>query len=434
MELLKKYSAMFLPIGIILAAAGLIVAAILMGGTLKKQMAASAKQYAAINILAKKAVSQKQWEVEKEYQDAHQKDADAFAAMAANSSQRELISYNMFPSPDVNETSNTIFHNFAKAYSKDIDALLLRMKARPPYTATEMQMATRSAGPTATGVPEAKTLTDALCMQRAKDMMVYASPRVFAGYDYGSTLSPSGRDKALMECWYWQTAYWIQTDIVETILVANKGAKNVLDAPVKRLLGVSFASPDSTALTRTGLIGTGVTGFTPMAPPPPSAFGTTGTSITLDAELPSYVQPVQPGQANQSVQTGMAAFIAASPTGRTSNTDIDVVYFSFAVVIRASELMPFIKQLCSEKTHQFKGFDGKAAPQTWTHNGITILSCSVGPVDLPADEMLYYRYGDDALYKVNFVCEYIFDRGGYDAIKPAVVKNPPTAAAPGTGG
>jgi hypothetical protein len=418
MELFRKYSAMLLPIGIVLVAVALIVATILIGGSLKKDMAASAKQYTTINILDKTAVSQKQWEVEKEYQDAHQKDADTFATLAAHSSQRELISYNMFPSPDANETSNTIFHNFAKAYSKDIDDLLVRMKSGQPYTAMEMGTATRSANTSGTGISESKTLTDALCKQRAQSMLVYAAPWAFAGYDYGSTLSPSGRDKALIECWYWQTAYWIQADIVDTILLANQGAKNVLDAPVKRLLGISFAIPDSTALPRAAR--TGTTGFTPS-----TTYGSVVTTAAFDPELPKYVQPGQPGQIG-------AVFATTSLTGRTGNADIDVVHFSFAVVIRASGLMPFIRQLCSEKTHQFKGFNGKAASQTWAHNGITILSCSVSPVDLVADEMLFYRYGDDALYKVNFVCEYLFDRGGYDAIKPAVVKNPPTTATPGT--
>jgi hypothetical protein len=408
MELLKKYSAMFLPIGIAIVAVILVVATILMGGALKKQMATSITQSKTLQGILGSVVSEKQAQVEKDFQDAHQKDADAFASLAAKSSQRELLAYNMFPAPDANETSNTIFHNFAKVYSKSIDGLLVRMKAGQQYSAVEMAAATRSAAQSSM-TNEAQKLTDVLCKRKAQAMAIYADPYTFAGYDYGSGLTLTSRDKALAECWYWQVAYWIQEDVADTIIATNQGASNVLDAPVKRLLGISFAVADASTLLRAGR--TAGTGMSMSGGAYEGSFG----SFALNVELPKYVNAT----------TGA---LAVPPlTARISNDDIDVVHFSFAVVMRSSSLVPFVKQLCSEKTHVFKGFDGKAAPQQHLRNQITILGSTVSPVELAVDEAMYYRYGDDALYKVNLVCEYIFNKSGYDTIKPAVVKNPPVA-------
>jgi hypothetical protein len=90
--------------------------------------------------------------------------------------------------------------------------------------------------------------------------------------------------------------------------------------------------------------------------------------------------------------------------------------------------MPFIRQLCSEKVHTFKGFDGKMPPVQYVHNQMTVLGTTVAPVDAAMEEVLFYRYGDEALYRVNFICEYVFNRSGYDAVKPAIIKAPAVAA------
>jgi hypothetical protein len=420
MELLKKYSAMFIPVGIALVAVILIVVTIMMGGSLKKQMAASNTQYNSLKQLLANPLSEKQWEIEKVYQDAHQVDAEAFTAMGTHASQRELITYSMFPAPDANETSDTIFHNFAKAYARALDDLLVRMKAGQPHTAIEMSNLTKSA--LASGSASSiKEQTDIECKRRAESIHVYATPYAFAGYDYGVSLSIPNRDKAMAECWHWQLAYWIQEDVVQTIVAANENARNELDAPVKRLIAISFAAPDASAIIRlpkVGVGGGGGGGGPVLSAPAAGEEASTG-SFALDNETPRYARTV-----TDNVVPG------GSPTGRICNDDIDVVHFSVAVVLRSSSLMPFVKQLCTEKTHTFKGFNGKAAPQQYVHNQITVLGATVSPVDVAMDELAYYRYGDEALYKVNLVCEYIFNKSGYDEAKPAVIKNPP-AATPG---
>lgn len=424
MQLLKKYSAMFIPVGIALVAVIVIVATVLMGGSLKKQMGASSTQAGTIKQLLSNPMSEKQWEVEKIYQDAHQKDADAIAAYGTQSSQRELLSYTMFPMPEANETSYTIYYNYAKQYNKAIEGLVARMKGGQPHTQQEMNLATRS-GIASGSAASIKEQTEREARKRAESMRVYAWPYAFAGYDYGSTLSVTNKDRALAQCWYWQVAYWIQEDIADTIIATNEGAKDELNAPIKRLIAISFSSPDAASLIRLGRVG-GTSTMGPMS----GEMGSGG--LAMDPEAPHYYKA---GVPDTVCPTGTL-------TARVSNEDIDVVHFSFGVVMRSSSLMPFIKHLCSEKKHTFRGFDGKAAPQEFVHNQISVLAGTVAPVDLAVDEAMYYRYGDDALYKVNLVCEYVFNRGGYDGpftagpyangpykdgIKPAIVKNPPAA-------
>jgi hypothetical protein len=410
MQLLKKYSAMLVPVGITLAALVLIVATILMGGSLKTQMAASSKQAATIKQLLSSPLSDKQWEVEKTYEDAHQKDAEAIAAYGSQSSQRELLSYAMFPAPEANETSNTLYHNFAKTYSQAIDKLVSRMRGGQPHTQAEIAMATRS-GMTSGSAANLKEQMEQECLKRARSMGVYAGPYAFAGYDYGSSLTVTNRDRALAQCWFWQVAYWVQEDIADTIVAVNAASKDELESPVKRLIAISFAAPDASLVVRAGRTG-----------------GSSGPSIGTGGAEGAFMLGMDP-EAPKYFVTGMIDNVAptGSLTGRVTNEDIDVVHFTFAVVMRSSSLMPFVKQLCSEKKHVFKGFDGKAAPQELVHNQITVIGGSVSPVDVTVDETLNYRYGTEALYKVNFVCEYIFSRSGYDAIKPAIVKNPPAA-------
>jgi hypothetical protein len=405
MQLFKKYSAMFVPAGIVLAAVVLLVATMLMGASLKKQMASSIQQQKSLKDLLNSAVSLKQVELERAYQDAHKQDAEAFVEFGRQGSQRELLAYNMFPAPDANETSNTIFHDFARAYSKAIDNLISRMKAGQPYSPMEMAAATRSAS---SGDASGGKLTDVLAKRRAELMQIYCDPYAFAGYDYGRSLVVTNRARALTECWYRQLAYWIQEDIAETIIAVNSAARNVLDSPVKRLMAVSFAVPEAASVVRTGKTGFAAgSGYTP-------SYGEGGGVPGPDAELPQYVT------------TASDQFASPPLTGRISNDYIDVVHFSFAVVLRSSALIPFTKQLCSEKKHLFRGFDGKAAqPTEYVHNAITVLDVTAVPVDLTVDEAMFYRYGDDALYRVNYVCEYVFNRSGYDAIKPDVVKAPP---------
>ena len=116
--------------------------------------------------------------------------------------------------------------------------------------------------------------------------------------------------------------------------------------------------------------------------------------------------------------------LTESFTGRISNESMDVVHFSMVVVLSTKAIVPFMRELCSAKEHSFRGFTGQEPAKVFKHNQITILECRVKPVDLLSVDHQYYRYGAESVAEVEMVCEYIFNKQGYDAIKPESIKGP----------
>jgi hypothetical protein len=173
----------------------------------------------------------------------------------------------------------------------------------------------------------------------------------------------------------------------------NKSADNVLHTPVKRVMNVLFTQ---SRMGRT-MIGRGRR--RPMA--------------AKDQEAPTYV-------------TGVKNAMTGTPcTGRFSNpdSDYDVMQFEVRVVAQASEVMHFMQELCSAKTHQFRGWYGDQPPQTYKHNQITILESSVTPVDREDFDHGSFEYGPDEVVDVDLICEYLFDVKAYDSIMPKEVKD-----------
>ena len=109
-------------------------------------------------------------------------------------------------------------------------------------------------------------------------------------------------------------------------------------------------------------------------------------------------------------------------TGRFSDVDIDVVHFDVVVVISTKAILSFMQQLCSAKQHKFRGFSGEEQEQIFKHNQITILESNIRSIDREDRTHDLYRYGEDAVVELDLICEYIFDRNGYDEIKPESVK------------
>jgi len=85
--------------------------------------------------------------------------------------------------------------------------------------------------------------------------------------------------------------------------------------------------------------------------------------------------------------------------------------------------MSFIKELCTEKSHTYKeGYSASGPERVFKHNQITVLQSTIESVDRTAPEHEFYRYGDSAVVQLSLICEYIFNRSGYDRIKPEPVK------------
>jgi hypothetical protein len=191
-------------------------------------------------------------------------------------------------------------------------------------------------------------------------------------------------------CWYWQLGYWIVEDVFKTIAAMNSGPGDVMDFPVKRLMEVSFGSGESTML------------------------GSTGST----SARPGYVTSNDKG-------------LTTSYTARISDERWDIVHFKVIVLMKSRSVLPFMNELCSAKEHTFKRWSGAEPVQIFRHNQITVLETNINPVIVNAVTTRtgasgheLYRYGDDAVVEVELVCEYIFERVGYDEIKPEFIKNP----------
>ncbi len=408
---IRNYSAYILPIVLAIVAVGLI----LVGGFLSRGLRGkiekeSIKLGKSVETLGSQGISARQWQVEKQYQDALEADANGISELVRETTQRELLSYKIFPEPK--DTSVQIFEQFGQAYRQGIEGLITSYGARECPTAAEIEKAvqqTRSGGSQSTGDSGrsmdkvGSMIVDELCLAAARKASFYAGPFDVAGYEYWGK-EPSGEGvsrtdvytyqsipQSVQACWYWQLGYWIIEDVFETIGAVNSHCDNVIDCPVKRLMQISFVSDSAGLGMRSGEM----------------------------SAAPNYVK-LSGGEA------------VLWHTGRASNEQWDVVHFKVVVLINPRAVLSFMDELYSAKEHTFKGWSGEKSPQEFKHNQITVLNVNTSPVDLDADIQAVgsqghqlYRYGDDAVVRMELICEYIFKRSGYDEIKPEFIKNPP---------
>jgi hypothetical protein len=401
MKLIKKNSAMLLPAGITVAAVLVFVPTWLLDSSITNAMQESVSLGDKIKALNSKAVSGKQWEEEQKYQNQHEADSNLVEQAALATSQRELLAYNIFP--DNNETSSAIYTAFGKAYRQAIDDLVLSIKGRDCPSEDEIREQTKAAGVSLSAAGYGSSanandlIVDQICKVRASSIPVYATPESFAAYTFWNDYNYQGKDKAIEDCWKSQIAYWVQKDVVDTIASMDKNSAAVATSPVKRLIGISFNREFRSDLQ---------------------------PSTDTAGILPAYLQSAQQGS-----QQTPGSVLSAAWTGRSGNDEIEVVHFAFSVVVSAKSVLPFMRELCSSKPHTFKGWDGTGAEKTFAHNQITILKSSMGPVvqstsmagmmtSGQSNNTGKYRYGDDPVVQFDLVCEYVFDKAGYAAIRP----------------
>lgn len=402
MELLKKYSSLLMPAGLILFGVGLLVVTILMSSSTKADMEQSLSVGKRIESLRRNVVSREQWRKEQERQQEHIKDTEAIKRAAEGSCRRELLSYKIFPLPE--SDSQQIFTEFGKNYRLAVEGFISKMRAGECPSEAEVSKVTRSrSGPASEGSRQLmpsmrfgsgsvarrskrdesvdRQIWNKLCEARAREILVYADPSSsFKGYDFWGDYEYIGRDTAIEACWRWQVAIWIQQDIADMLSAMNRQSQNIFTSPVKRLLRISFH--DSSGETH---------------------------SRVDKGEAPGYVD---------SFETGLVK----PCTGRVCGDDIDVVHFSFSVVLDSRSVGHFMHELCRGKKHKFLGYSGNEQEREFEHNQITILEFSMEPVEKSKAYEEGYRYGDDPVVRLRLVCEYVFDRAGYDAIKPESIK------------
>jgi len=406
MSFLKKYSILLIPAGAVLLAAVLVALTALTNRLLAADMQKNSVTPAGqIANLLPKAVSVHQWEAEKGKMDAFEQQVKGVLQLAVGTSRRELISQLVFNQGQAG--SQQVYDEYKQLYRRAIEALIGRMNAMEAPSEMEIGSEIGEKWTPGTGTDYSRPYTsgwrgqtdatrraliDALCAKRADQVTLYANPMVFKWYEYWGEFKFAGREGAVEDCWFSQTAYWIYEDVVSTIAALN-GSSKVRTSPIKRLLGVSFMQEATypTAASRTAL-------------------GMYQDDVYSGArgDTPEYILKPEGGV------LGVAPW-----TGRVCNEEIDVVHFSVSVITASSAVMPFMKELCSAKEHTWKE---NGVEQTGQHNQITILKSQVMPVDLSAPENMAYRYGDQAVVRVSLVCEYLFNRAAYDAIQPESVK------------
>ncbi len=408
---LKKYSGLFPSIGLLLASIVILIVTLLIGGSVGKKMGQSVQASRDISSKISQTPSEAEAVEAEKYYQKYVEDADKVDAMAVQASLRDLICYNpvIFPKPV--DKSTQVYSRYGSQYRLAIEKLIERIGAKDSPGNAEIQSqigrTTAPGGdymqPAATGGPQNARI-DAICLQRADEIPVYANPDIFPWYGFWEKYTYKSQDQAMQDCWYSQVAYWIYEDVIATVKDLNADSAKVPESPVKRLLGVRFNGPVQVIPSSMsgGVEGMGVRGLRGVE--------STAMGGLQQQDNPIYVK-------------GPSVFMPVPWTGRMSNTEIDVIHFAVSAVVDSKSVTAFMKQLCLEKPHVYREkFEEGGKEGTAVHNQITILQFHIEPVVRDRAVHAYYRYGKDAVVQVNLICEYIFNRQAYDVIKPDIIK------------
>jgi hypothetical protein len=386
---LRAYSVLLWPGVIILVSVGVMAAALMMGSSFKRKADKESLPLAnQVKKLLDNSVAAGQAEVEGRYEEAYQADANKIARLSKESTQREPLSYDIFPEPK--DKSSLLFTRFGNKFCQQIDGLTKKVNGQDCPGEEELKASLQKSGVGArmpgripgAGAGEESRIIEEICQARAKAASVYVNPTGLGGYDFWGQYKYSNIETGVKDCWYWQLGYWIIEDIFSTVGELNASSSSVYSSPVKRVMRAGFTTLDK-------------------------LFGTSGK---ISQDRPKYVIKA-------------ADQLTASYTGRLSNETIDVVHFGLAVVVSSKDVMLFMKELCSAKEHPFPGYTGQDPAAIFKHNQITILESQIRSIDLTSREHQRYRYGPDSVVEVDLVCEYTFNKKGYAEIKPEYVKS-----------
>jgi len=444
-DVLKKLSffknnlSLLVPILIAVVALLLFIPTKILGSKLRKTMeqesAATGRTIASLAGQLEDAAKARQMEP---YINAYARDANQIENLMKQTTLREMLSYRLFP--DTNERTTLLFEEFARHYHSGVDAMLQSVRAGAPPKDAEITAAMQRAPQTGMGaygspyggygpggpgrmpsfsptMPSSSSpygdysrgmgtasfpmtdtqrkILDTICLEKAQAAGVYAGPVDVAGYLYWADWRFENRDAAYKDCWYWQMGYWMIEDVFTAVREMNKGSSSIVDAPVKRVMNVSFVLGRTMgrAMRRPGR----------------------GMRAKKEGENPVYV-------------TGAKDGMTTACSGRVSCEEYDVMHFNVRTIVDAKSTLPFMKQLCTAKPHKFSGWKGNEPAQTYLHNQITILESSTAPVDPEHFEHMVYRYGDAQVVELDLICEYVLNKAAYESIKPRQVKEDITTA------
>lgn len=437
LSFLKNNLTLLVPIIIVVLALLLLIPTRILSGRLEAAMEQGSKQPAQrMDSLIRQLDEAPESEGFEAYIEQYSSDANFIEDIMRGTTERELLSYEIFP--DTNETSRLLFERFGTSYMQGLEQVLQDVGAGDPPTESEIELALEQApkspypmmggaygqggygggpyddggyggGPydmAGGGYPGVRggfggamglnrvqrKIVDEVCQGRARELRVYAGLADLAGYTFWADWEFEARDVAFRDCWYWQLAYWVMEDVLATIKTMNDPAPSIIEAPVKRLLSAGFSVQKGRRGRGRGVRLRG------------------GGVRKTDTEFPNYVS--DPKDA-----------LTDPCTGRLTNDEIHVIQFTLDVVVRASDVMTFMQELCSAKPHQFRGWKGDQPVQNLEHNQITVLETNIAPVERRAMRHDRFAYGDDAVVELTLVCEYVFQKAAYDPIIPQYVKD-----------
>jgi hypothetical protein len=403
LSFLRTYSMLLVPALIVVAAAAILATALFMGKSFRTKITKLSIPIGRdIDIRLNTAVPMKQAEVEKRYQEQFEQDANQIEQTAMESSQRELLDYDLFPEP--NEPTPSLFTQFGKNYCSKIEEKIKGLNGGDSPTEEDIKTSINNmrggarAGSSAGGskMSDSERITEEFCMQRARTATIYVNPVDIAGFAFWQEYKYTNAQTAIKDCWDWQLGYWIIEDVLASAGKINEMSRSVIDSPVKRIIYIGFTSPDKMLITPTGV------------------------------QSSSRQQAAQDKPKSVIKSDDM---LAEPCTGRVSNADVNVIQFSIDVVVGTESILPFMKELCSIKEHEFKGFNGKEPARTLKHNQITILQNNIRPINQEDSLHLKYRYGNQPVVEMELVCEYVFNKKGYSSINPEMAISTQAAAA-----
>jgi hypothetical protein len=400
----KSYSSLVVPVAVGLLGVLLFIPAKLWSRGLVRQIKETSIMDGGDRVerLLRSTIAQSQLDEKRKHLDAQGRDANDILLLVKQGTQRQLLSDKIFPEPT--DKSVLIFDEFGQGFCDAVRELITRLSAGECPTKAEIESSSKKGAGSRReklsyrydiklkGVVTA-AIIDALCREKAEAASVYANPANLGGYEHWQEYKYSGWKKAIEDCWYSQLGYWIIEDVVDTIDVLNSGSDSVYTSEVKRLLSVSFVRKKG-----------GVRRVTASS-----------TREDRDDDLPRYVFSKKDG-------------LAEPCTGRMTDDkdDIDIVHFDVVVVVDTRAISRFMRELCSAKEHEFKGWGGEQPESVnslgYKHNQITILEYKIASVGTGAAAHEHYRYGEDAVAELHLTCEYVFSKSGYEKIKPDVVK------------
>jgi hypothetical protein len=126
---LRSYATMLWPGVIVLAGVLVLAAALLMGISLKQKVKKESIPMAAqVQSRLGSAPALKQVEEERRYEDAYQRDANLILRLSMQTTQRELLDYNILPQPK--DTSALLFTRFGNRFRQQVEGLIAQVTAQ----------------------------------------------------------------------------------------------------------------------------------------------------------------------------------------------------------------------------------------------------------------------------------------------------------------